>query len=29
MSHAELLTLCQIESWDRSPNRVTIEDFLR
>jgi hypothetical protein len=29
MSHAELLTLCQIDSWDRSPNKVTIEDFLR
>lgn len=29
MRHAELLTLCQIDSWDHSPNKLTIEDFLR
>jgi hypothetical protein len=29
MRHAELLTLCQIDNWDRSPNKLTIEDFLR
>jgi hypothetical protein len=28
MRHAELLTLCQIDGWDRSPNKLTIEDFL-
>jgi hypothetical protein len=26
--HAELLALCQLDNWDRSPNKVTIEDFL-
>jgi hypothetical protein len=26
--HAELLTLCQIDGWDHSPNKLTIEDFL-
>ena len=29
MRHAELLALCQLDNWDRSPNKVTIEDFLR
>jgi hypothetical protein len=29
MRHAELLALCQIDNWDRSPNKLTIEDFLR
>jgi hypothetical protein len=28
MRHAELLTLCQLDGWDRSPNKLTIEDFL-
>jgi len=28
MRHAELLALCQLDNWDRSPNKVTIEDFL-
>jgi hypothetical protein len=27
--HAELLTLCQIDGWDRSPKKLTIQDFLR
>jgi hypothetical protein len=26
--HAELLALCQFDGWDRSPNKLTIEDFL-
>jgi hypothetical protein len=29
MRHAELLALCQLDNWDRSPNKLTIEDFLR
>ena len=29
MRHAELLALCQLDNWDRSPNKVTIEDFLK
>jgi hypothetical protein len=28
MRHAELLALCQLDNWDRSPNKLTIEDFL-
>jgi hypothetical protein len=28
MRHAELLALCQLDGWDRSPNKLTIEDFL-
>jgi len=28
LRHAELLALCQLEGWDRSPNKLTIEDFL-
>ncbi len=27
--HAELLALCQLDGWDHSPNKLTIEDFLR
>jgi len=27
--HAELLALCQMDGWDRSPTKLTIEDFLR
>jgi hypothetical protein len=27
--HAELLALCQLDGWNRSPNKLTIEDFLR
>lgn len=27
--HAELLALCQLNSWDLSPNKLTIDDFLR
>ena len=26
--HAELLALCQMDGWDRSPTKLTIEDFL-
>ena len=29
LRHAELLALCQIDGWDRSPNKLTIDDFLR
>ena len=29
MRHAELLALCQLDNWDRSPNKLTIEDFLK
>jgi len=29
MRHAELLALCQLDSWDRSPNKLTIADFLK
>jgi hypothetical protein len=29
MRHAELLALCQLDNWDHSPNKLTIEDFLR
>jgi len=29
MRHAELLALCQLDNWDHSRNKVTIEDFLR
>src|SRR5437773_12437585 len=29
MRHAELLALCQVDNWDRSPNKLTIEDFLK
>ena len=29
MRHAELLTLCQLDGWNRSPNKLTIDDFLR
>ena len=28
LRHAALLALCQIDGWDRSPNKLTIEDFL-
>jgi len=28
LRHAELLTLCQLDSWNRSPNKLTIDDFL-
>ena len=29
MRHAELLALCQLDNWNRSPNKLTIEDFLK
>ena len=29
MRHAEFLALCQLDNWDRSPNKLTIEDFLK
>ena len=29
MRHAELLALCQVDNWDRSPNKLTIEYFLK
>ena len=29
MRHAELLALCQLDNWDRSPNKLTIDDFLK
>jgi hypothetical protein len=28
MRHAELLALCQLDSWDRSPNKLTLDDLL-
>ena len=27
--HAELIALCQLDNWDHSPNKLTIEDFLK
>jgi hypothetical protein len=27
--HAELLALCQLDNWDRSSNKITLDDFLR
>jgi len=27
--HAELIALCQMDNWDHSPKKLTIEDFLR
>jgi hypothetical protein len=29
LRHAELIALCQMDNWDHSPNKLTIEDFLR
>jgi hypothetical protein len=29
LRHAELLALCQLDNWDRSPNKLTIDDFLK
>jgi hypothetical protein len=29
MRHAELIALCQVDNWDHSLNKLTIEDFLR
>ena len=29
MRHAELLALCQLDNWNRSPIKLTIEDFLK
>lgn len=26
--HAELIALCQLDGWDHSPNKLTIDDFL-
>ncbi len=28
MRHAELLALCQLDGWDRSPNKLTLDDLL-
>ena len=28
LRHVELLALCQLNSWDLSPNKLTIDDFL-
>lgn len=28
LRHAELIALCQLDNWDHSPNKLTIEDFL-
>ena len=28
LRHAELLALCQLDGWDRSPNKLTLDDLL-
>jgi len=28
LRHAELLALCQLDGWDRSANKLTIDDFI-